>query len=767
MHSAKSAPTKAMRAGWMALILAVLFTVSSGTVLGQAKAPAKAASGQAARPAATTAKKSAAAPKSDPDLGWLQEALKDPDFMNAVNHLFERLGKEMQYPALRTQSNVLSRLPQNTMFYGAIPNFGPQMRKSMEIFHQELQDSAALRSFVQKNHLSESEPKFEDGMAKLSDFMDYLGDEVVITGGLQGKEPSGVLIAEVRKPGLRAFLEKVDQDLNPKSSDRLRIFDPQELQAAKDQPKPGPVVLIRPDFILIGISTATLRDFNTQLDKGGSSFASSGLGKRLAQSYQSGTNTVFGLDTHRLMDLIPENQAQAKMILGQTGFGDATYAIMDSRLAGQKTTTQMELDFSGPRHGVASWIAPPTQLGALDFVSPKSAVAEVFKLKRLDQIFDDIVAIAGPAALASLPQMEAQLNINLKQDILSKFTGELGFEMTSPPFPANGDKATPPNFTIIFGVSDATGLQQTIKRLLAQAPLQSAEREEDGVTFNTLTIPGANGTTEINYFFMDGYMVIATNRELAQDAARVHRSGESLGRSSQVAATTSLPVKASALVYQNVGSMFAAILKQMPQDQAGMLPKFLNSGETKPNIFLAYADDNTIRATTSNSIPTDASFGLIAAAIALPTLMRTQTAANESAAAATVRTVNTAEITYITAYPQKGYSPTLAAMGPGPNGDCSGNNVNAAHACLLDGVLGNPNCIAGKWCEKNGYRFSVRGVCLQTGCRGYVVTATPVSENSGSKSFCSTADAVVRSHSGPPLTAPLTVAGCKAWETLK
>jgi type II secretory pathway pseudopilin PulG len=747
----------------MTIIALLLFTVSAGAVQAPAKVPPKAPQRPATRTSTATVKKPAA--KSDTDMAWLQDALKDPDFMNAVNHLFERLGKEMRYPALRTQSNVLSRLPENTVFYGAISNFGPQLRQSLDIFHQELQDSAALRSFLQKNHLNDSEPKVEDGVAKFCDFLDYLGDELVITGSLHGKEPNGVLIAEVRKPGLQAFLEKVEQELGAKPTDRLRIFDPQQLQTATDGRELQPVVLIRPDFVLIGTSAATVREFNTQLDKGGPSFASSGLGKRLLQSYQAGTNTVFGVDAHRLMSLIPQDKAQVGMLLEKTGFADAKYAIMDSRLTSERSTTEMELGFTGPRRGVVSWIAAPGQLGALDFVSPKSAIAEVFRLKNPAQIFDDIVEIAGPGSLAMLPQMEAQLNINLKQDLLSKLTGELGFEMTSPPFPADGDKAAQPNFKFILGVSDPVGLQQTFKRLLTQVPLQSGERQEDGVTFNTLTTPSANGTTtEINYFFMDKYMVITTNHELAQDAVRVHRSGESLAKSSQIAAATNGPAKASALVYQNVGSMFASMLKQMPADAVGVLPKFLNSGDSKPNIFLAYADDTTLRATTSTNIPTDASIGLIAAAIAIPNLLRARTSANEAAAAATVRTLNTAEITYATSYPRKGYSPTLAAMGPGPGNDCSGNNANAVHACLLDGEVGNANCTAGKWCEKSGYRFSVRGVCLQTSCRGYVVTATPVNKDTGGKSFCSTTDAVVRSHEGPPLNAPLTAVECKAWK---
>ena len=54
---------------------------------------------------------------------------------------------------------------------------------------------------------------------------------------------------------------------------------------------------------------------------------------------------------------------------------------------------------------------------------------------------------------------------------------------------------------------------------------------------------------------------------------------------------------------------------------------------------------------------------LIIAAIAIPNLLRARMAANESAAASSIRTLNTAQVSYITAYPTVGYGATLAALG--------------------------------------------------------------------------------------------------------
>jgi hypothetical protein len=107
--------------------------------------------------------------------------------------------------------------------------------------------------------------------------------------------------------------------------------------------------------------------------------------------------------------------------------------------------------------------------------------------------------------------------VNLKQYLLSKLSGEIAFELHAPPMMATGKgdakDAAPKGgaFKVILGAPDAAGLQQTLERLLVMAPMQSGKREEDGVTVHTLTPMQSSGPpTEFNYFFMDGYLVVAS-----------------------------------------------------------------------------------------------------------------------------------------------------------------------------------------------------------------------------------------------------------------
>ena len=148
---------------------------------------------------------------------------------------------------------------------------------------------------------------------------------------------------------------------------------------------------------------------------------------------------------------------------------------------------------------------------------------------------------------------------------------------------------------------------------------------------------------------------------------------------------------------------------------------------------------------------------LIIAAIAIPNLLRSKIVANESAAASTMRTLNTSQITYSTTYPAKGYARELAALGPGPSNQCG--EPSDSYACLIDGPLANANV-------RSGYRYSMSAVCGSDGiCTDYVILATPVTVNStGSQSFCSTADAVIRSNrTASSSSLPSTVEECQSW----
>jgi type IV pilus assembly protein PilA len=123
---------------------------------------------------------------------------------------------------------------------------------------------------------------------------------------------------------------------------------------------------------------------------------------------------------------------------------------------------------------------------------------------------------------------------------------------------------------------------------------------------------------------------------------------------------------------------------------------------------------------------------LIIAAIAIPNLLRSRISANEASAVGSLRTLNTAEITYNTSYPSTGFTCSLPALGP-----ISGSSATSAAAGLVDANLASG--------IKSGYSFALSGCGSTTPIPTYQSTGTPVSPGTtGQRYFCSDASGVIK-----------------------
>jgi type IV pilus assembly protein PilA len=122
---------------------------------------------------------------------------------------------------------------------------------------------------------------------------------------------------------------------------------------------------------------------------------------------------------------------------------------------------------------------------------------------------------------------------------------------------------------------------------------------------------------------------------------------------------------------------------------------------------------------------------LIIVAVAVPSFLRSRIAANESAAVASLRTLNTAQMSYDSAYPTVGYASTLTALG-----GTSCTPPNSTSACLIDTALATG--------QRSGYTFTLSNVS-GTPSGTYNAIAAPIVWNySGMRYFCSFEDAVIR-----------------------
>jgi type IV pilus assembly protein PilA len=128
---------------------------------------------------------------------------------------------------------------------------------------------------------------------------------------------------------------------------------------------------------------------------------------------------------------------------------------------------------------------------------------------------------------------------------------------------------------------------------------------------------------------------------------------------------------------------------------------------------------------------------LIIAAIAIPNLLRARMSANDSAAAASTRTITTGEVAYFDAYPGLGFAPDLPTLG-----GVSPCTASVTTGCLIDNYLATNGGGAGK----SGYNFNATGSASGASLIDdqYYVTATPLSAQYGTRSLCAIQDAVLR-----------------------
>ena len=219
---------------------------------------------------------------------------KNPELLKEFGNLINQFQHNIQYPGPRSESRLLPLMPASTMFYAAIPNYGKATDQAVKILHQELQDNAAFREWWHQGDMATTGPKLEDALKKFSELNDFLGDEIAVSGAADGNEPSFVMFAEVRKPGLKKYLQQMFQGLAGNATPQVRVFDPQELAAAVDKgASQGAVILVRPDFVVAAKDLAALRTFSVRLDHPGREFAATPFGMRVAREYQGGV-TVLG-----------------------------------------------------------------------------------------------------------------------------------------------------------------------------------------------------------------------------------------------------------------------------------------------------------------------------------------------------------------------------------------------------------------------------------------------------------------------------------------
>ena len=138
-------------------------------------------------------------------------------------------------PSRAIRSDLLPRVPADTLLYISIPNLGEFLTQANQIFHDQMSQSPALQQWANQGHNNSAE--LDALVGKIHDISQYLGDEAVVVGVHQADHPGFAVLADVEKSGLADLLKT--QAADPDVHGELTVLDEQSL-AASDRARPTP-----------------------------------------------------------------------------------------------------------------------------------------------------------------------------------------------------------------------------------------------------------------------------------------------------------------------------------------------------------------------------------------------------------------------------------------------------------------------------------------------------------------------------------------------
>jgi hypothetical protein len=488
------------------------------------------------------------------DISWSRNRdrlLKQLDALRAV------LDK-VHLPDLRYNSRLIGRLPVSTAFLVSIPNLAQYLGE--------------VQTTLQQNTWwSGSGLKVDPLIEKLRAASVYLGEEIIVTAfaGPDGKMLGPVVFAEVKRQGFPEFLKR------------------QGLPIA---------IETRPGVVAFGPPGGAVAAFTAALDSG---FQKTGLYARIAQRYGEGAGLLLCADLTRMP--APPQLAGAR------------YIIAEQKEVNHQMEASATVGFDGPRTGIAAWLADPSPMGALDYVSPDATLVTAFVVKNPAAIVDETLALQqrSPAAAdKALADARQQTGFDVRGDLAASLGGEFAVVLDGPAFPV-------PSWKLVAEVYDPSRFQATVQKVVEAynreaaksggKPLRTSQETADGHTYFMIAAADPNPLTEAHYTFAGGYLIAGPTRALVTRALQVKAAGTSIARSTSFLSMVPRDghVNLSAVVYQNLGTTLAPLAGLLEAfGRGGRNPQIplQDLGNLKPSLIAAYGEPDRITVASNRNV---------------------------------------------------------------------------------------------------------------------------------------------------------------------
>ena len=547
------------------------------------------------------------------EIAWSRNASRYAAVMAAWANLKTDLNAIPQ-PGVRNSTHLLDMMPESTVVYAALPNLANSIAESHRVIQERMSQNAALREWWEKEQSGRSQ-NMDQVVETIRQFGSYLGDEIAVSVSMDEKAEPGepLVLADLKNSeGFRQFLE---QEIAKYSGDKKGpqiqfVENPMTAAAASGGSKDKLYIWIQDNLFAASPKLQQLQSLATVKSSGGqSSFTATPFRNRIAQVYQEGAGCVVAANLEKVVVESKEERAKGKdaakteAALDKLGILSVKYFVLDQKDSNGKTHTQASLSFNDAQRGIPSWLAAPGPMGSLDYISPDANVVAGFVVKNPVTLVDDLLGVletVDPNLRKTLDTVQTNHGLDIRNDIAAPLGGEFAFAIDGPILPT-------PSWKMVFEVNDPAHLQQTLERLVGEANKQAALFGKRGLAWEKSELGGRTyytlksadfGFLEVNYTYVNGYLIVGPSRALVEKSLRSQENGLSLLRSAKF--TAGLPADGnanfSAIFYHNIGGLVPAGLAS----QAAKLPSGPQkaveaiAADMQPTLAYAYAQGDSI-----------------------------------------------------------------------------------------------------------------------------------------------------------------------------
>jgi hypothetical protein len=531
------------------------------------------------------------------NVAWSRNAAKYANLVSELAKLKREVNQKVARPGVRYSSKFVDLLPENTVFYAALPNFTETIADSQRVMQERISQNPALAEWW-KGNKGDGLGINEQTLARVREFGSQLGEEIVVSAEMDAKgEPNGILVfGEVKDAAkFRTYLDGQLASFAKESGDlpNVRFIDDpltatvtntpaatkteksNAANAKKVAAKSEIFVWIHNDIFAASPQFETLRGLATRQNASSKSrFTSSSFYQRITDIYKDGAGIVVAADLEKIVAqaVSKDNKPDAeRRIEGfrQLGVTNLRHFVVEQKEVNGKTLSRAALTFSEANRGIATWLAAPASMGALDFISPNANVATAFVVKKPELLVDDLLGFfetVNPDLRRQMEEIEKQQGVSIRNDFAAPLGGEFAFAIDGPLLPT-------PSWKVILEVYDQAKLQETFGKAIEKLNQFSILHGKGKLSLENTTagdrtfysIKSADTGLEVHYTYANGYLVAAPSRALLEQSIANRDAGNTLVHSSRF--ISALPqdgnTNFSVILYHDLAPLMKPLAEKM------------------------------------------------------------------------------------------------------------------------------------------------------------------------------------------------------------